>query len=314
MARIAGEPSQSSAHRTGSGAPQEMEKTMYAVMGITGQVGGAVARELLAQGKGVRAVVRDADKGRAWSEQGCKVSLAEISDVRALTAAFTEVEGVFVMIPSLFDPAEGFPEVRAISATLHAGLLAARPPRVVCLSTVGAQVTRPNLLSQLGIMEKALGDLPLPIAFLRAAWFMENSAWDVAPARDKGVVPSFLQPLDHAVPMIATADIGRVAAALLQEDWTGRRVVELEASRRYAAQDIAAAFTKILGRPIRMELVPRDGWETLFRSQGAENPMPRIQMLDGFNEGWIAFEGGAAESRKGETALETVLRELVERG
>ena len=29
--------------------------------------------------------------------------------------------------------------------------------------------------------------------------------------------------------------------------------------------------------------------------------MPRIQMLDGFNEGWIAFEGGAAESRKGET-------------
>ena len=63
MARIAGEPSQSSAHRTGSGAPQEMEKTMYAVMGITGQVGGAVARELLAQGKGVRAVLRDADKG-----------------------------------------------------------------------------------------------------------------------------------------------------------------------------------------------------------------------------------------------------------
>jgi NAD(P)H dehydrogenase (quinone) len=287
---------------------------MYAVMGITGQVGGAVARALLAQGKGVRAVVRDAGKGRAWSEQGCEVALAEISDVSALTAAFTGVEGVFVMIPPLFDPSEGFPEVRAISATLHAALLAARPPRVVCLSTIGAQVTRPNLLCQLGIMETVLSDLPLPVAFLRAAWFMENAAWDVAPARDKGVVPSFLQPLDHEVPMIATADIGRVAAALLQEDWTGRRVVELEAARRYAAKDIAAAFTKILGRPVRMELVPRDSWEALFRSQGAKNPVPRIQMLDGFNEGWIAFEGGAAESRKGETALEMVLRELVERG
>jgi NAD(P)H dehydrogenase (quinone) len=177
------------------------------------------------------------------------------------------VEAAFLLIPPLFDPAPGFPEVRALAATLHAALLAARPNRLVCLSTIGAQATQPNLLTQLGLIEQALGDLPFPVAFLRAAWFMENSAWDVAPARDKGVVPSFLQPLDHAVPMIATADIGRVAAALLQEDWTGRRVVELEASRRYAAQDIAAAFTKILGRPIRMELVPRDGWETLFRSQ-----------------------------------------------
>ena len=41
---------------------------------------------------------------------------------------------------------------------------------------------------------------------------------------------SFLQPLDKPVPMVATADIGREAAKLLQESWTGRRVVELEGS------------------------------------------------------------------------------------
>jgi NAD(P)H dehydrogenase (quinone) len=35
---------------------------MFAVAGITGQVGGAVARTLLAEGCGVRAVVRDANK------------------------------------------------------------------------------------------------------------------------------------------------------------------------------------------------------------------------------------------------------------
>jgi NAD(P)H dehydrogenase (quinone) len=39
---------------------------MYAITGITGQVGGTVARTLLAQGLPVRAVVRDAAKGRAW--------------------------------------------------------------------------------------------------------------------------------------------------------------------------------------------------------------------------------------------------------
>ncbi len=42
---------------------------MYAVMGITGNVGGAVARELLAQGKKVRALVRDPKKASEWAER-----------------------------------------------------------------------------------------------------------------------------------------------------------------------------------------------------------------------------------------------------
>jgi NAD(P)H dehydrogenase (quinone) len=39
--------------------------------------------------------------------------------------------------------------------------------------------------------------------------------------------------------------------------------------------------------------------------------MPRVQMLDGFNQGWIEFEGGEAGSVKGDVALETVLQGLV---
>jgi uncharacterized protein YbjT (DUF2867 family) len=41
---------------------------MYAITGITGKVGGAVARTLLAAGQPVRAVVRDAAKARSWAE------------------------------------------------------------------------------------------------------------------------------------------------------------------------------------------------------------------------------------------------------
>jgi hypothetical protein len=39
--------------------------------------------------------------------------------------------------------------------------------------------------------------------------------------------------------------------------------------------------------------------------------MPRIQMLDGFNEGWIDFEGDETTVVKGRVELETVLRRLV---
>jgi uncharacterized protein YbjT (DUF2867 family) len=89
-------------------------------------------------------------------------------------------------------------------------------------------------------------------------------------------------------------------------------VVELEGPRRVTPNDIAATFAKILGRPVRAEAVPRETWGALFEAQGMKDPVPRIQMLDGFNEGWIEFERGEASSIKGKVDLETVLRGLVD--
>jgi NAD(P)H dehydrogenase (quinone) len=280
---------------------------MYAITGITGQVGGALARTLLAGKQAIRAITRDPEKGRAWAGRGCEVALAEMCDAASLTTAFQGAEGVFILPPSEFDPAPGFPEALAVIAAVKTALEAARPGKVVCLSTIGAQASQPNLLTQRTLMEQALGELPLPVAFLRPAWFMENAVWDVGAARDTGVIPSFLQPLDKSVPMVATADVGRVAAELLQQSWGGRRVVELEGPHRVTPNDIAASFAKLLGRPVCAEAVPRETWGALFKSQGMKDPMPRIQMLDGFNEGWIEFEGGEAGSMKGQVDLETVL-------
>jgi uncharacterized protein YbjT (DUF2867 family) len=287
---------------------------MFAVTGITGQVGGATARTLLDTGLSVRAVMRDAAKGAAWRESGCEIALADMKDAAALTDALSGVDGIFVIMPPIFDPTPGFPEARAIITAVTKAIGVAKPSKVVCLSTIGAQATQLNLLNQLGLLEQALGAVQSPVCFLRAAWFMENAAWDVAPARDTGVVPSFLQPLDKPVPMVATADIGHLAATLLQEIWTGRRIVELEGPRRITPNRVAATFAEILGRPVRMEPVPRDTWEGLFASQGMKNPTPRARMLDGFNEGWIEFENGEQSSRKGRTELKTVLKQLLAHG
>jgi len=285
---------------------------MFAVTGITGQVGGAVARALIDNGRRVRAVVRHAEKGAAWARKGCEVAVANLDDAAALKRAFTDVEGVFFLLPAVFDPSPDFGDARRVIAAVREALDAVRPGKVVSLSTIGAQALQPNLLQQHQLQEKGLGTLPLPITFLRAAWFMENAAWDVAPARTTGVIPSFLHPLDKTVPMVATQDIGRVAAELLQETWQGKRVVELEGAR-LAPNDVAAAFARVLGRDVRMEVVPRTTWESLFKSQGMKNPVPRAQMLDGFNEGWIDFEGDPSSTRKGTVSLDTVVQALLAR-
>lgn len=284
---------------------------MYAITGITGNVGGELARRLLAEGRPVRAVVRNAAKGEAWAARGCDVALAEMHDAAALTRAFAGAEAAFVLLPPEFDPAPGYPEARRAIEAIVTALDAARPGAVLCLSTIGVDAPHDNLLTQHTLLKQALSALPMPVTFLCPAWFLENSGWDVKSARDEGVIRSFLQPPDKRFPMVATRDIGACAARLIQENWWGKRVVELEGPSRVSPNDLAAAFAKALGRPVRVELVPHESWETLFRAQGAQNPGPRIRMLEGFNQGWIDFADHGTRAIKGGTSAEQVIAELV---
>jgi NAD(P)H dehydrogenase (quinone) len=285
---------------------------MFAITGITGKVGAAVARSLLSTDQPVRAVVRDHSKGAAWAQLGCDIAVADLSDTAALTAAFEGTEGVFVVVPPVFDPAPGFPEATGYIDSLRAALARAKPAKVVALSTVGADAPQPNLLNVLGRMEETLGSLPMPVTFLRAAWFMENAAWDIGSAKS-GLIQSYLQPLDRPIPMVSSDDVGRAAAVLLQERWEGKRVVELEGAQRVSPNAVAAAFAKVLGTPVRAEAVPRDRWESVFRAQGMKNPTPRIQMIDGFNAGWIDFADRGAHARKGSISIDQAIATLIQR-
>ncbi|RKP53299.1 NmrA family NAD(P)-binding protein [Pararobbsia silviterrae] len=286
---------------------------MYAITGMTGKVGGAVARELLRSGQPVRAVARDATRAGSWAERGCEIATASMEDVSSLAAAFEGATGVFILPPSEFDPEPGFPEARQVIEAVSAALLKARPEKVVCLSTIGAQASEVNLLTQRTLMEQALHEMPMPVTFLRPGWFMENAAWDVVSARDDGVIASYLQPLDKPVPMVATADVGRVAAGLLRQAWQGVRVVELEGPRRVTPNDLASAFARALGHPVRAEVVERQTWEALFRAHGMKHPLFRMRMLDGFNEGWLDFESHPDDIVHGRVELDTVLGELLSR-
>jgi NAD(P)H dehydrogenase (quinone) len=284
---------------------------MFAITAITGKVGGVVANTLLAAGCGVRAVVRDAAKGAPWKARGCEVAVADLTDAGRLARALEGTEGAFILLPPAFDPQPDFRDVRATIAAIRKAMGQARRLKAVVLSTIGADAAQPNLLNALRYLEEALADVDLPITFLRAAWFMENAEWDVASARERGVVTSYLQPLDRPVPMVSIHDVGRVAADLLRETWTGRRIVELEAAGRTTPNAVAAAFAKALGTPVRAQIAPRSEWERAFRAQGMENPTPRMQMIDGFNEGWIDFKTQGANSRKGRVTIDEAIAALV---
>ena len=99
---------------------------MFAVLGITGKVGGAVGRSLLAAGQQVRAIVRSQEKGDVWAERGCEVCVADMDDPQSLVTAFGVAKGVFVMLPSNFDQADGFPETVSMVKSIRYSLFAIR--------------------------------------------------------------------------------------------------------------------------------------------------------------------------------------------
>ena len=50
-----------------------------------------------------------------------------------------------------------------------------------------------------------------------------------------------------------------------------------------------------------------------FLKQGTaeDRTAPRVEMLDGFNSGWIDFEGDGEERFKGKVTLEEVIKSLI---
>ena len=283
---------------------------MIAVMGVTGQVGGAIARKLLAEGEKVRVLVRSADKGETWKRAGAEIAVASTDDTAALTRSFADTDAVFVMLPPVFDPAPGYPESAAATTSIRNALAAAKPGRVIALSTIGGQVDRDNLLIQLHHWERALRTLDLPVVFLRPTWFIENTQWLLADAREKGIFASHLQPLDKPVPMVAVDDIAATAADLLTRKDSTTGIVELTGPQNVTPAEIASTLGRIFNREVRAQAIPRERWDAEFRAAGMRHPEPRMRMLDGFNEGWIRFE---ATPRRGTTTLESALRRLISR-
>jgi len=207
--------------------------------------------------------------------------------------------------------------LRKTLTSYYAALERALPKKAVYLSSIGAeQSSGLGLITSLHLLEQTLGDLPIPQAFLRAGWFMENHAWDVTTARSEGKIFSNLYPLDRKFPLVATADIGKAGADVLRQEWTGIRYIEVTGPEQYSPNDIAGALGSALGRAVEAVAVPREKWTEFFVGQGMPEGRtePRAEMVDGFNSGWIHFGVPDTEHVTGMTGLTPVIAELVASG
>ena len=140
--------------------------------------------------------------------------------------------------------------------------------KIVAESTYGAQPGEClGDLNTLYEMEQGLDAQPIPHSIIRAAYYMSN--WDmvIGAARQDGTLPT-MYPADLEIPMVAPADLGTVAARLLTEPVGNTGIQYVEGPERYSSRDVAEAFAKALGNPVKVAVTPRPEWESAYRQQG----------------------------------------------
>ena len=279
---------------------------MFLVTGITGKVGGATAQNLLAMGKQVRALVRDKAKAAAWAAQGVELVKGEWEDAASMAQAVKGVEGVYLMMPPTQTPSRDFHEAKAILASYREALATFAPPRLVALSSIGGEKSSGlGLITVAHLLEEAFGEMPFPVAFVRAGSFFENYLFGLQVAQG-GTLPIFYAPTDRQFSMIATKDIGAEIAKLLTSEWSGKRVIEL--GSMVSPDELASQLGEVLHRDVKAQAVPRQAWADALQQMGLpkDGTWAYEEMIDGVNSGWIAFGAENTERVEGTTSAREV--------
>lgn len=145
------------------------------------------------------------------------------------------------------------------------------------------------------------------VVFLRPGYFAENWLNVLPVVASQGVLPTFLQPLDQPVPMVATADIGRAAADLLVADEVPE-VVELVGPVDLSPRALALKLSKALGREITPLAVPPSQWPEQVSQWGLSDGAAELimEMYRGINRGHVDVENPDSVWR-GQTEISEVL-------
>ena len=285
---------------------------MYVITGATGNTGSVAAETLLAAGKKVRAVVRSAAKAKHLAELGAELFEADLNDEATLTRAFQGADGVYLLSPPDVTLNDFLGERKKLTDRLARVVQAAGVKHVVFLSSIGAQHrTGTGMIRSVYEGEQALRTSGVPATFVRASYFLENWAAVLQAVQQDGVLPSFIA-ASHAIPMIAAKDIGKAVAQALLDGPRGTRIIELSGPSDVSPEDVAQAFSNILGRSVKVVEPPMAAAVPTFTSFGISQNVAELfqELYEGIANGKIAYEGGKAERLRGSTTAEQALRPL----
>ncbi|NQX11268.1 NAD(P)H-binding protein [Microbacteriaceae bacterium VKM Ac-2855] len=228
-----------------------------AVTTPTGNVGSRVVR-LLVQ-SGVRPVVLARDPARLGSEliELVDAVVCDQGDEHAVIAATTGVDALFWVDPPTTDadPVAGHARM---GASVSAAIRANRIPRVVFLSSVGAELRGgAGEIDGLARTEQFLDASGAAVLHLRCGYFFSNLLLDVEALRNGDLTTA--ADIHRPMPWVDPRDVGDVVAGrLLSTDWDGREVQAVHGPEDLSFVRVAEILSEATGRPFRARHVAAD--------------------------------------------------------
>ena len=285
---------------------------MFVVIGATGNTGSVVVETLLSKKQPVRVIVRSADKGAGWKAKGADVAVASLDEVSALTKAFEGAKGLYLLVPPNYGAEAWLADQRARMDRAAEAVQKSGVDHVVFLSSVGGHLhggTGPIRAASYG--EQVLGCLAKRLTILRPCYFMDNWAPVIGAAKAQSVLPTFIAP-QAKISMIATKDIGRIGAEHLLAGGRGKQIVELAGPEEYSPNDVAAALSQLLGKPVTAQHAPLNAVVPTFKSFGFSDEAAKLfeEMYTAFSKVEIGYEFPAKLVR-GTVTLSEALRGMV---
>ncbi|MCB1019932.1 MAG: NAD(P)H-binding protein [Bryobacterales bacterium] len=252
-----------------------MEKTL--VIGSTGNVGGAVVRELVEAGLSVRAATRNPSAMNGM--QGVETVLFDFEAPETYAPALDGVDRVFAIGPPVASPES------VLAPFLEQAAEGAR--KVVLMTAMGVEYDEEGPLRR---CERVLERSGAPYVILRPNWFLDNfhSSW-LDPIRSAGVLP--LPAGDARTSFIDTRDIAACARVALEQDRFDGRAFTLTGPEALSYAQAAAALSEASGRAIRY--APVDDETFIASMTQAGEPRDLARYLAGLFA--VVRAGGTAE-------------------
>jgi uncharacterized protein YbjT (DUF2867 family) len=211
--------------------------------------------------------VRNEAKAGDLKSKGAEIAIVDVGDTQSLRATLRRGRRAFLLNPSAPVSTDTDAEENRTASSIAAAVVGAGLEKVLVESSYGAQPGDAiGDLSVLWNFEKSVSSAVTPMAINRGAYYFTNLDMLLGEARQGSITTMF--PARLKIPMVAPADLGLAAAKRLAGPLDDVGVRCVEGPEAYSFDDVAAAFSKMLGHAVTVRTLERSDWKSRFMEAG----------------------------------------------
>jgi uncharacterized protein YbjT (DUF2867 family) len=223
----------------------------YVITGGAGNVSAPLVKNLLAAGKQVTVIGRNAGNLNELIQAGATAAIGSVEDVDFLTKAFNNADAAYTMIPPKFETENWKKYVASVAENYAAAIKASKIKHVVNLSSVGAHLPDgAGPISAFFYAERALNSVEgVSVLHLRPSFFYQNLLASIPLVKNAGIIGSNFSISDNKFPLVDPTDIAQVAfQELVNLEFRGNSFRYI-ASDEVSTDSIAQAIGNAIGKP-----------------------------------------------------------------